>query len=135
MKTKQGFNLREMCGENIIVAEGEANIDFSNIISMNESAAFLWRKLQQLPAFTIDTMTDLMLEEYDVDASTARADCAALAATWAEAGIIEGDDCPSPTPGQRLATNLDSVVKEPAVEESAVKEPQRKSFFKRLFGK
>lgn len=44
MKTKIGFNLRQVCGENIIVAEGEENIDFSNIISMNESSAFLWKK-------------------------------------------------------------------------------------------
>ena len=40
MKTKKGFNLRTICGENIIVAEGVENIDFSRIISMNESAAF-----------------------------------------------------------------------------------------------
>lgn len=37
MKAKNGFNLRTVCGENILVAEGEENIDFSNIISMNES--------------------------------------------------------------------------------------------------
>ena len=46
MKTKQGFNLRNICGEYIIVAEGESNIDFSNIISMNESSAFLWKNIQ-----------------------------------------------------------------------------------------
>ena len=36
MKAKKGFNLRNVCGEQIIVAEGKENIDFSNIISMNE---------------------------------------------------------------------------------------------------
>ena len=39
MKAKNGFNLRTVCGENILVAEGEENIDFSNIISMNDSSA------------------------------------------------------------------------------------------------
>ena len=38
MKAKKGFNLRDVCGEKIIVAEGKENIDFSNIISMNESS-------------------------------------------------------------------------------------------------
>ena len=42
MKAKEGFKIREVCGEKIIVAEGLNNIDFSNIISMNESSAYLW---------------------------------------------------------------------------------------------
>mgnify|MGYP003462096660 CR=1 FL=1 len=41
MKKKTGFNLRTICGERIIVAEGRENIDFSNIIALNESAAYL----------------------------------------------------------------------------------------------
>lgn len=41
MKAKNGFNLRTVCGENILVAEGEENIDFSNIISMNEKFCLL----------------------------------------------------------------------------------------------
>ena len=45
MRTKNGFNLRTVCGENIIVAEGKENIDFSNIISMNESSAYLWKEI------------------------------------------------------------------------------------------
>ena len=44
MKAKTGFHLRNICGENVIVAEGIENIDFSKIISMNESAAYLWQK-------------------------------------------------------------------------------------------
>ena len=32
MKAKPGFNLRNVCGEQIIVAEGKENIDFSNIL-------------------------------------------------------------------------------------------------------
>ena len=35
MKIKKGFVLRDICGENIIVAEGKENIDFTKIISMN----------------------------------------------------------------------------------------------------
>ena len=46
MKAKKGFNLREICGEHILIAEGKENIDFTKIISMNESAAYLWNKLQ-----------------------------------------------------------------------------------------
>jgi len=88
MKTKKGFRLRNVCGENIIVAEGIENIDFSRIISMNESSAYLWNKVQNTD-FTIDDMTRLLLDEYEVDEATARSDAEALAQKWIEAGIVE----------------------------------------------
>ena len=88
MKAKPGFNLREVCGENIIVAEGEENIDFSNIIRMNESSAYLWRNIQG-KEFTHDDLVELLLQEYDVDEATALADVKNLTDLWAQAGIIE----------------------------------------------
>ena len=88
MKAKKGFKLRDVCGEKIIVAEGKENIDFSNIISMNESSAYLWEKLYG-KEFNTDDMTSLLTAEYDVDEATARADCQALAKQWLEAGIVE----------------------------------------------
>lgn len=45
MRKKEGFNIRKVCGENILVAEGMSNIDFSDIISMNETAAYLWNSI------------------------------------------------------------------------------------------
>ena len=63
MKTKHGFRLRSICGENIIVAEGIENIDFSRIISMNESSAYLWQKVAETE-FDEDTLTHLLVEEY-----------------------------------------------------------------------
>lgn len=93
MKTKSGFCIREVCGEKIIVAEGKENIDFSNIISMNESAAYLWNSIEG-KNFTIETLTNLLLKEYDVDEAIAKADALSLVAQWNKAEIIEGDDIP-----------------------------------------
>ena len=58
MKAKKGFNLRQVCGEYIIVAEGDENIDFSNIISMNESSAFLWKEIKDMESFNIDYLVN-----------------------------------------------------------------------------
>ena len=88
MKTKQGFILRNVCGENIIVAEGETNIDFSNIISMNETSAFLWNNIQG-KEFTHDVLVDLLTETYQVDAQKALEDVTRLVENWKSAGIIE----------------------------------------------
>lgn len=88
MRIKKGFNLRTVCGENIIVAEGRENIDFSKIISMNESSAFLWNSVKDAD-FNIDDMAGKLTAEYDVDKDTAMADAEALAKQWLDAGIIE----------------------------------------------
>ena len=88
MKTKPGFNLRDVCGEKIIVAEGKENIDFSNIISMNESSAYLWEQIVD-KEFTAEDLARLLTEEYEVDEETAYADAQALAKQWINAGIVE----------------------------------------------
>ena len=88
MKANPGFNLRVVCGENIIVAEGEENIDFSNIISMNESSAYLWQNIQG-KEFTHEDLVGLLTQEYEVDEATAMKDVKALTELWLQAGIIE----------------------------------------------
>ena len=88
MRIKNGFVLRKVCGENIVVAEGKENIDFTKIISMNESSAYLWKSVEGKD-FDADTLKDLLLSEYDVDDATAGSDAAAIAQKWAEAGIVE----------------------------------------------
>ncbi len=91
MKTKKGFNLRTVCGENIIVAEGLDNIDFSRIINLNESAAFLWKNIQEKD-FDVDTLTSLITTEYEVDEQTARQDVVKLIDEWDKAGLIDKDN-------------------------------------------
>lgn len=88
MRTKKGFNLRTVCGENIIVAEGKENIDFSNIISMNESSAYLWKEIAGRE-FTCGELAELLTKEYDVEKETALKDVTALTEEWKKIGIIE----------------------------------------------
>ena len=89
MKAKKGFNLRTVCGENIIVAEGLSNIDFSRIISLNESAAYLWKNIQDKD-FDADMLVSLLTEEYDVTNEKALEDANTLIRQWQDAGLIEG---------------------------------------------
>ena len=88
MKTKIGFNLRQICGENVIIAEAEENIDFSNIISMNESSAYLWNSIQGKD-FEVKDLVDLLIEMYEVDEETATRDARLLVDQWKQAEIIE----------------------------------------------
>lgn len=88
MKIKKGFVLRNVCGENIIVAEGKENIDFTKIISMNESSAYLWKNVEG-KEFTAEDLCHLLTSEYDVAEDVALKDAQAIANEWINAGIAE----------------------------------------------
>ncbi|MBQ2059791.1 MAG: PqqD family protein, partial [Prevotella sp.] len=90
MRKKEGFNIRKVCGENILVAEGMSNIDFSDIISMNETAAYLWNSIGY-EEFTVQTLADLLVKEYEIDEATAFEDAKDTAGMWGKVNIIEGD--------------------------------------------
>ena len=76
-----------MCGEHIIIGTGVENIDFSKVISLNESAVFLWREVEGRE-FTAETLASLLKEQYDVDEATALADAVKLLEQWVSVGIV-----------------------------------------------
>lgn len=77
-----------VCGEHVVIASGESNINFTKIISLNESAADVWKALEGKD-FTIDDAAKALTDNYEVDAQTAMADAAALINQWQEAGLVE----------------------------------------------
>lgn len=88
MKIKNGFILREMCGENIVTAEGIEHINFNKLISLNSSAAYLWENLIG-KEFSAEDMAALLVEQYDIDMELALKDSEALCKAWMEAGVTE----------------------------------------------
>ena len=87
MKIKDGFVLREMCGEHIVAAEGLQNINFNKLISLNVTAAFLWKELEG-KEFTLEQMAQLLIDEYGIDMELAITDSTNLIKSWIEAGLI-----------------------------------------------
>lgn len=89
MKQKEGFVLRTVCGENVIVGEGLGTIDFGKLISLNETAAWLWKKAGEMGDFNIDSLTLALCEEYEVSTEQARVDVEKMVSQWLELGIVE----------------------------------------------
>jgi hypothetical protein len=89
MKIKEGFEIQNVCGEHIIVPTGAENVDYSKIISLNETAAYLWENIAPKESFTIDDMTQLLLAEYEVEEDIAREDCVSIVECWKEMELIE----------------------------------------------
>jgi len=88
MKIKEGFELRTICGENVIVATGLKNIDFSKIISLNESAALMWNEVLGKD-FTEADLVKVLTDNYEVDEATAQKDVVILIDQWREIGLID----------------------------------------------
>lgn len=88
MKIKEGFELRAICGENIIISHGVQNIDFTKIISLNDSAADVWKAVIGKD-FTVEDMVKVILDNYEIDEATAQNDCSALLKDWKEVGLVE----------------------------------------------
>jgi hypothetical protein len=88
MKIKKGFVLREMCGENIVAGEGLEHINFNKLISLNSTAAFLWKKVVDKD-FTAEQMAQYLIEEYSIDMELALKDANALCQAWIDAGVAE----------------------------------------------
>ena len=88
MKIKEGFVLRTICGQNVVSGEGTANVNFSKLVRLNDSAAYLFKAVGN-EDFTPEHLADLLLEEYEVTRETALKDAEALCAQWKEIGIAE----------------------------------------------
>lgn len=87
MKTVPGFTLRPLGKEFIITAESVKQINFNKMISLNESAAYLWKSVDGKD-FSPEDLADLLVERYEIDRETALKDSEAIAAKWVEAGIV-----------------------------------------------
>ena len=88
MKIKEGFVIRTICGQSVVSGEGTAQVNYSKLVSLNDTAAYLFRAVQG-GEFTSETLADLLLEEYDVDRERALKDAETLCAQWKEFGIAE----------------------------------------------
>ena len=73
MKTIPGFTLRPLGKEFIITAESIKQINFNKMISLNESAAYLWKSVDGKD-FNAEDLADLLVERYEIDRETALRD-------------------------------------------------------------
>ncbi|MBO5671106.1 MAG: PqqD family protein [Clostridia bacterium] len=86
MKIKDGFVLRNICDEYIVVAVGRQTLDFKGLIKLNETGAFLWEQLKN--DCSESELLAALRAEYAVDEATAQADITAFLASLKEAALL-----------------------------------------------
>lgn len=89
MRVKKGIELQNVCNEYLLIPAGIENVDFSKIISLNPTAAYLWENVSKMESFDTDTLVKLLLKEYEVEEPIAREDSRLIIERWLETGIIE----------------------------------------------
>ncbi len=72
MKVKENFLLRQVAGSWLVMPIGQEMLDFNGILTLNETGAFLWQKLQE--GATIEELATALTLEYKVSLEEARAD-------------------------------------------------------------
>lgn len=69
MKLKEGFILRTVAGETVVIPTG-SDLDLNMMITLNDTGKFLWEQLEK-GAEEAD-LTAALLAEYDVNEQTAQ---------------------------------------------------------------
>ena len=85
MKLKEGFILRTVAGETIVLPSGD-ELDLNMMITLNDTGKFLWQQLEN--GAEVDELVAALLAEYDVGEATAKAGVERFVAKLNENGFL-----------------------------------------------
>jgi hypothetical protein len=72
MKIKEGFMLRNVADNYIVVPVGKASLEFKGLINLNGVGAFIWECLEK--ETTMEEVIDKVIKEYNIDNELATRD-------------------------------------------------------------
>lgn len=87
MKINSNFTLRSIAGNWVALPLGEATVNFTGMLTLNETGVLLWRKLEE--GCTREDLIAALLAEYDVSEGDAAVDVDAFIKRLGDAGCIE----------------------------------------------
>ena len=64
MRLKDGFMLKKILDDYIVVPTGDNIVDFAVAVSLNETGAFLWQQLESEKS--VEELADALAGEYDI---------------------------------------------------------------------
>ena len=87
MKVKDNLILREIAGSWIIVPVAEMVVEFNGLMNLNETGAFLWKKLTE--GAELEDLVQAMVSEYEIDELTARTNIMEFVGQLREKGLLQ----------------------------------------------
>ena len=76
MKIKEGFILRNVAGNNVVVPIGQATLDFNGMVSLNDTGTFLFERL--IEGTSKENLVEDLIAEYGIDRDLAVEDVEAF---------------------------------------------------------
>lgn len=89
MKAKDGFVLRNVIDEYILMPVDDTILQFDGAVLLNEVSAFVWNQLQN--PVSKENLLKSIIDEFEVEEEVAAQDLDNLLETFAGLGIIEED--------------------------------------------
>ena len=86
MRLKKGFIMHNIGNEYMAVATGELLTDFYGYVRNNETAAEIFKMLQE--ETTVDDIVEAMYKKYDVDKNVLTQDVEEIIDTFRKAGFL-----------------------------------------------
>ncbi len=77
-----------MAGEHVVIMQGRLGSDLTRIISLNDSALYLWQSVEG-EEFDLNRVAELLAEHYGIDDQIAERDAARWIDKLAECGLLE----------------------------------------------
>lgn len=92
MKIKKNPDLimRNIAGECVLVPTGELAAKFNGMINLNTTAKFIWEHMDKVSS--LEELTALMLENFEIDEETAARDVRGFIATAIRVGYVKDED-------------------------------------------
>ena len=89
MKMKDGFVLRKIAGQHMVVPVGARAKELHGMIGLNETGAFIWERLAG--GQTQETIVQALCEAYEVDEAAATASVQSFCQKLQEEGVLTDD--------------------------------------------
>ena len=87
MKIKEGFMLRNVADNYIVVPVGKASLEFKGLINLNGVGAFIWECLEK--ETTMEEVIDKVIKEYNIDNELATRDVSNFINKLVEAKLLD----------------------------------------------
>ena len=87
MKFKEGYKVRNIAGESVVIMQGRFGADMTRVIALNSTSLLLWENLQGID-FTVETVKDILLENFDIPEDIAAHDAEAWVEKLHECNLV-----------------------------------------------
>ena len=88
MKLNEGYKVREIAGEHVIIKQGRFGADMTKVIALNPTSLLMWEQLQG-KEFEVADIATILTDNYDVDIDTATKDAAAWVEKLRECDLVK----------------------------------------------